>query len=42
MNSGYIYSRYTKYDCYACGDKQGKYKKNNLGPTKAAISIALK
>lgn len=36
---GYIYSRYTKYDCYACGDEQGKYKKNYLGPTKAAVSI---
>ena len=36
---GYIHTRYTKYDCYACGDKQGKYKKNYLGLTKAAVSV---
>ena len=36
---GYIYSRYTKYNCYACSDKQGSYKKNYLGPTKAAVSL---
>lgn len=36
---GYIHARYGKYDCYACGDKQGGYKKNYLGPTKAAVSL---
>lgn len=36
---GYIYTRYGKYDCYACGDKDGSYKKNYLGPTKAAVSL---
>lgn len=39
VGAGYVHTRYTKYDCYACGDKQGRYKKNYLGPTKAAISI---
>lgn len=36
---GYIHARYGKYDCYACGDKDGSYKKNYLGPTKAAVSL---
>lgn len=36
---GYVYSRYKKYDCYACGDKLGSYQKNYLGPTKAAVSL---
>lgn len=39
LGMGYAYTRYTKYDCYACGDKQGKYKKNYLGPTKAVVSV---
>lgn len=36
---GYVYARYNKYACYACGDKQGAYKRNYLGPTKAAVAI---
>lgn len=36
---GYSYTRYKKYDCYACGDKLGSYQKNYLGPTKAAVSM---
>lgn len=36
---GYVHARYGKYDCYACGDKNGNYKKNYLGPTKAAVSL---
>lgn len=36
---GYIYTRYGKYDCYACGEKKGSYKKNYMGPTKAAVSL---
>lgn len=36
---GYVYARYSKYDCYACGNKQGRYRRNYLGPTKAAVSI---
>jgi hypothetical protein len=36
---GYLYTRYNRYSCYACGDRQGQYKRNYLGPTKAAISL---
>ena len=39
LGMGYIYARYTQYDCYACGDKKDKYKKNYMGPTKAAVSL---
>jgi hypothetical protein len=36
---GYAYTRYTKYDCYACGYKIGENKKNYWGPTKVAVSL---
>lgn len=39
LGLGYIHTRYGKYDCYACGEKDGSYKKNYLGPTKAAVSL---
>ena len=36
---GYIYLRYDKYNCGACGDKQGNYRRHWFGPTKAAVSF---
>lgn len=36
---GYIYTRYAKYECGACGEKKGDYDLHYLGPTKAAISL---
>ena len=39
IGAGYIYLRYYKYDCGACGDKQGNYRQHRFGPTKAAVSF---
>ena len=36
---GYIYTRYNKYECYACGDKEGNFKRHYWGPTKVAVSF---
>lgn len=36
---GYIYLRYDKYSCGACGKKEGSYRRHWLGPTKAALSF---
>lgn len=36
---GYAYTRYEKYPCAECGDKQGEGKHHYVGPTKAAINL---
>lgn len=36
---GYVHTRYNKYECYVCGDKEGNFKRNYWGPTKAAVSF---
>lgn len=36
---GYMYLRYDKFRCGACGDKEGSFRRNYIGPTKAAISL---
>jgi hypothetical protein len=36
---GYAYTRYDRYDCAKCGDKNGKGFHNYVGPTKAALSL---
>jgi len=39
LGLGYLHFNYKKYQCGACGDYKGKYKRNYVGPTKAAISL---
>lgn len=39
IGAGYIYLRYDKYACGACGKKAGSYRRHYFGPTKTAISI---
>lgn len=39
VGAGYIYLRYDKYDCGACGNRQGNYRRHWFGPTKAALSF---
>ena len=39
VGAGYIYLRYDKYGCGACGSKAGSYRRHYFGPTKAALSI---
>lgn len=39
VGAGYLYTRYNRYDCYACGENRGEYKRNYLGPSKAAVSL---
>lgn len=36
---GYIYMRYDKYGCGACGVKQGRYVRHYFGPTQLAASF---
>lgn len=36
---GYVYLRYDKYDCGACGEKRGRFSRHYFGPTKAAVSF---
>lgn len=36
---GYIHCKYNKYDCYACADKQGSFRRQYIGPTKVAVAI---
>lgn len=37
---GYIILNYKKYECGACGDFLGEYKRNYIGPTKVSLSFA--
>ena len=39
IGAGYIYLRYDKYNCGACGQKEGSYRRHWFGPTKAAVSF---
>lgn len=39
LGLGYIYMDYDKYNCGACGDKIGSYRRHWIGPTKAAVSF---
>lgn len=39
IGAGYVYLRYDKFNCGACGDKQGNYRRHYFGPTKAALSF---
>lgn len=39
VGAGYIYLRYGKYRCGACGKKEGDYRHHYFGPTKAALSF---
>lgn len=39
LGAGYLYMHYKKYDCGDCGDYLGEYKRDYLGPTKAAVSL---
>jgi len=36
---GYIYLRYSKYRCGACGKRTGKYSSHWFGPTKTSFSF---
>lgn len=36
---GYLYFKYDKYNCGACGENLGTYQRHYVGPTKAAISF---
>ncbi len=39
LGIGYVHTRYDKYKCTTCGQKQGKGDADYIGPTRAAISI---
>ena len=39
LGVGYAYLKYAKYDCGACGKKQGDYYRHYIGPTRLALSI---
>ena len=39
VGAGYLYLRYDKYDCGACADKRGDYRRHYFGPTKASVSF---
>lgn len=39
LGVGYLRMHYKKYDCGSCGSLSGEYKRNYIGPTKAAVSI---
>lgn len=39
VGAGYIYLRYGKYKCGACGKKEGNYRHHYFVPTKAALSF---
>lgn len=39
LGAGFLRLHYKKYDCGECGDQIGEYKRNYLGPTKAALSL---
>lgn len=36
---GYLRLVYDQYRCGACGEKEGRYEKNYVGPVKAALSV---
>ncbi len=40
LGVGYVYLRYSKYDCGVCGAGQGAYSRHYFGPTKAAVSFS--
>lgn len=39
IGAGYIFLKYDKFRCGACGDKLGRDSLHYFGPTKAAVSI---
>ena len=39
LGAGYLYTEYNKFDCGACGVKQGNFRQHYFGPTKAAVSF---
>lgn len=39
LGAGYALMNYDKYECGECGEKLGEFKRNYIGPTKAAISL---
>ena len=39
VGAGYLYLRYDKYNCGACGRKLGRYRRHYFGPTEASVSI---
>lgn len=40
LGAGYIYFRYKRYECGACGRERDRRHKHYFGPTKAALSIS--
>ena len=39
LGAGYLRMQYDRCDAYVCGDTQGQYTRDYIGPTKAAISL---
>ena len=39
LGAGYVYLRYDRYDCGACGDRTGSFGRHYVGPTKACVSF---
>lgn len=39
VGGGYIYTEYNKFDCGACGIKEGNFRRHYFGPTKASVSF---
>lgn len=39
LGAGYVHLRYARYDCGACGDLSGRFRRNYFGPTKACVSF---